>query len=398
MGSPTRSSLPVGVWILGLTVFSLGTTEFMVAGLVPDLAADLGVSTAQAGLLVSIFALGVVVGAPLVSAATTRVSRKPVLLVLLAVFVAGEVLGAAAPTFEVLLVARVVTAVAHGAFFGIGAVLATSMVGPTEKARAVAVMFGGLTAATLAGVPLGTLVGQQLSWRASFLLVACLGVIDAIGVQLFVGDSPGQSRADLRHELASFASPAIWFALGTTALSQAGLYATFTYILPLLTDSGFSEGTAPLLLVIFGFGTLLGSAAGGRLADRNLLRTLRGGLWGLATVLALLTVAHHGRPAMIVAVLAFGFFAFVINPALQTRAMTRSRRAPTLSSTANIAAFNVGNAVGPWLGGLALDRSGALGPSWVGCGLVLCALLTVWRAHEVDVATTPDGVSAGRRT
>lgn len=373
----SRERLPLSVFVLGLTVFSLGTTEFMVAGLLPELSSAFDVSTSQVGMLITVFALGVAIGAPLITAATTRVPRKTALIGLLAVFIVGEFVAAVAPTFSILVVARIVTAVAHGAFFGIGAVVAADLVSPQRRARAIAVMFGGLTIATVAGVPLGTMIGQQIGWRATFAAVAVLGIVDLIGVAILV---PARHRGHvtrLRDELVAFTKPRLWLALGTTMLSQAGLYAAYTYLAPLLIeDVGFDAETVPWLLMVFGVGTLLGTLVGGRLADRALMLTLTSGLAVLATVLVLITPASQVRVGMVVALLAFGVAAFLINPALQTQVLNQAPDAPTLASTVNISAFNVGNAVGPLVAGLGLTAGlGNHAPSWFGSVFVLAAFV-----------------------
>lgn len=379
--------MPLAVFVLGLTVFSLGTTEFMVAGLLPELSEEFGVSTSTAGLLISVFALGVVIGAPLVSSATTRIGRKQALIGLLLVFLVGETVAALAPSFEVLMAARVVTAVAHGAFFGIGAVVAAGLVPPDKRARAISIMFGGLTIATIAGVPMGTFLGQQLGWRATFAAVAVLGLIDLLGVWFLVPDQARDQDTQIRRELRAFRDLRLWLALATTMLSQAGLYTAYTYIAPLLTDrTGFDGSMVPLLLMLFGVGTLAGSLAGGWLADRALTPTLSLGLVALAAALGLFTLTSTSRPAMVATLLVFGVAAFVINPALQTRVMNQTEQtAPTLASTANISAFNLGNALGPWLGGLGLSAGfGLLAPSWIGAILALAALGPVLAAASLS--------------
>lgn len=379
--------MPVAVFVLGLTVFSLGTTEFMVAGLLPELSAEFDVTVSQAGWLISVFALGVVIGAPLITAATTRIPRKAALVGLLVIFIAGEVVATLAGSFEVLMAARVVTAVAHGAFFGIGAVLAADLVEPERRARAISIMFGGLTIATIAGVPLGTFLGQQIGWRAAFGAVAVLGVIDLIGVAVLVPKQPGSSGGlHLRQELSAFANARVWLALATTMLSQAGLYTAYTYIAPLLTDvSDFAPGWVAPLLGLFGVGTFIGSLVGGRLADRSLMATLCLGLIGLAAILAAFSLTAGHRFAMVITLALFGVGAFVINPALQTRVMNLTDHAPTLASTSNISAFNLGNALGPWLGGLGISAgAGLLAPSWIGALLALAALAVALTSLAAD--------------
>ncbi|SDW60466.1 MFS transporter, DHA1 family, inner membrane transport protein [Amycolatopsis xylanica] len=391
--------MPIALFVLGLTVFSLGTTEFMIAGLLPELSAAFGVSLPQTGMLISLFALGVVVGAPLITAATTRIPRKAALIGLLGVFIVGEVIAAAAPSYGVLMAARVVTAVAHGSFFGIGAVVAANLVEPAKRARAISVMFGGLTIATIAGVPLGTFVGQHFGWRATFLAVAILGVIDLIGVIALVPHQPRAGHIGVRQELAAFRNKKVWLALATTMLSQAALYTAYTYISPLLTDvTGFSAGMVPPLLALFGVGTFLGSVFGGRLADRSLMGTLCVGLLVLAVMLGAFSLAAHNKPAMIATLFLFGVGSFLINPALQTRVMNETEGAPTLASTSNISAFNIGNALGPWLGGLGISAgAGLLSPSWIGAGLAVASLAVALVAVGVDRAGKDEEVTIDAR-
>ncbi|WP_370949904.1 Cmx/CmrA family chloramphenicol efflux MFS transporter [Amycolatopsis sp. cg5] len=391
--------MPIALFVLGLTVFSLGTTEFMIAGLLPELSTAFGVSLPQTGMLISLFALGVVVGAPLITAATTRIPRKAALIGLLGVFIVGEVIAAAAPSYGVLMAARVVTAVAHGSFFGIGAVVAANLVEPAKRARAISVMFGGLTIATIAGVPLGTFVGQHFGWRATFLAVAILGVIDLIGVIALVPHQPRAGHIGVRQELAAFRNKKVWLALATTMLSQAALYTAYTYISPLLTDvSGFSAGLVPPLLALFGVGTFLGSVLGGRLADRSLMGTLCAGLLVLAVMLGAFSLAAHSKPAMIVTLFLFGVGSFLINPALQTRVMNETEGAPTLASTSNISAFNIGNALGPWLGGLGISAgAGFLSPSWIGAGLAVASLAVALVAVGADRASKEEVTIDARR-
>lgn len=381
--------MPLALFVLGLTIFGLGTTEFMIAGLLPELAVAFHVSVPDAGLLISLFAVGVVVGAPTMTVLTSRVPRKFTLVTLLVVFLAGEVLAATAPSFGVLMIARVVTAVAHGAFFGIGAVVAADLVAPEKKARAIAIMFGGLTIATVAGVPMGTFIGQQLGWRATFWAVAIIGAVGLIGVLALV---PAQPRSEVQRfgrELTAFRSPKVWFALATTTLSQAALYSAYTYIAPLVTTvTGFSATAVAPLLMLYGIGTVLGSWLGGRFADRNLMRTLAIGLVVLGGILALFTLTAHAKVTMVITLAVFGIASFVINPALQTRVMNVSPDAPTLASAVNISAFNVGNALGPWLAGLAISAgAGYLAPSWVGAVLAAGSIATALASIASDRRT-----------
>lgn len=378
--------MPLALFALGLTIFGLGTTEFMIAGLLPELATAFGVSVPDAGLLISLFAVGVVIGAPTMTVLTSRVPRKLTLVTLLVVFLVGEVLAAVAPTFGVLMTTRVVTAVAHGAFFGIGAVVAADLVTPDKRARAIAIMFGGLTIATVAGVPMGTFIGQQLGWRATFWAVAIVGAIGLAGVIALVPAQPRGEVQQFGRELTAFRSSRLWLALATTTLSQAALYSAYTYIAPLVTTiTGFSNTAVAPLLMLYGVGTVLGSWLGGKLADRNLMRTLAGGLVVLGGILALFTPTAHSKITMVLTLAVFGVASFVINPALQTRVMNVSPDAPTLASAVNISAFNVGNALGPWLAGLAISSgAGFLAPSWVGAALAVGSIATALASITAD--------------
>ena len=378
--------MPLALFVLGLTTFGLGTTEFMIAGLLPELATAFGVSVPDAGLLISLFAVGVVVGAPTMTVLTSRVPRKLTLVTLLVVFLAGEVLAALAPTFGVLMTARVVTAVAHGAFFGIGAVVAADLVSPDKKARAIAIMFGGLTIATVAGVPMGTFIGQQLGWRATFWAVAIVGALGLVGVIALVPRQPRDEAQRFGSELAAFRRPRLWLALATTTLSQAALYSAYTYLAPLVTEiTGFNATAVAPLLMLYGVGTVLGSWLGGRFADRNLMRALAIGLVVLGGILALFTLTAHSKSAMVITLAVFGVASFAINPALQTRVMNISPDAPTLASAVNISAFNVGNALGPWLAGLAISSgAGFLAPSRVGAALAVGSIATALASIAAD--------------
>ncbi|SDP79125.1 MFS transporter, DHA1 family, arabinose polymer transporter [Actinopolyspora xinjiangensis] len=395
--------MPIALFVLGLTVFSLGTTEFMIAGLLPELAAGFGVSVPDAGLLISLFAVGVVIGAPAMTMLTARVPKKATLVTLLVVFVLGESLAAAAPSYGVLMAARVLTAISHGAFFGIGAVVAANLVPEGKKARAIATMFGGLTIATIAGVPLGTFIGQHFGWRTTFWAVAVLGLISLVGVSTLVPHQPRGEQPGIRNELSAFANPKVWLALATTMLSQAGLYAAYTYIAPLLINvTEFPRTAVAPLLMLFGVGSFLGTVLGGRFADRGPMTTLTVGLVLLSGILLLFSVTAHNGVTMIATLALFGVAGFLINPALQTRVMNESAGAPTLTSASNISAFNIGNALGPWLAGLGISSGlGYLAPSWIGAALAGAASLTALvgvAADQRQHRTAATSAAAGARS
>lgn len=378
--------MPPALIALALGAFGIGTTEFVIAGLLPEVAGDFGVSIPTAGLLISGYALGVAVGAPLLTAAATRVPRKAVLLGLMAIFVAGNLLSALAPSYGVLMAGRIVSSLSHGAFFGVGSVVAAGLVAPERRASAIALMFTGLTAANVLGVPLGTFLGQQLGWRSTFWVVTALGVIAFAGIVALVPHQPADPDADLRRELAVFRRRQVWLALATTALGFGGVFAAFTFIAPMMTElAGFSDGAVTWLLVLFGVGLVAGNLVGGRLADRALMKSLCGILLALTAVLVLFTVTAHSQIGSIVTIVLLGFAGFATVPALQTRMMQQAEGAPTLASAANIGAFNLGNAAGAWLAGLTLDAGwGYTSPSWVGAGLVAAGLAAALLSGRLD--------------
>jgi DHA1 family inner membrane transport protein len=348
--------MPVAVYILGLTVFCIGTTEFMISGLLPDLAAGLSVSIPAVGWLISGYALGVVVGGPALTVATLRINRKTSLLALMALFIAGQTVCALAPGYGVLMAGRVLAALAQGAFFGIGSVVAVDLAGPERRGRALAIMVAGLTVANVAGVPAGTYLSQHAGWRLSFWVVDGLAVVALLGVAVLVPRRPTPPYTGLGAEFTAFRNPRVWVALSTSMLTQAAVFCCFSYLSPLFTDvTGFSEGAVPLLLALFGAGCFLGSVIGGRFADRHLLPNLYAGIVAMGAVLALFPFAAGDKTACVVAVAAFGIAAFSINPALQAQVMREAGDAPTLATTTNTSAFNIGNTLGPWVGGSVID-------------------------------------------
>ncbi|MBB6487093.1 Cmx/CmrA family chloramphenicol efflux MFS transporter [Rhizobium lusitanum] len=369
--------MPIAIYVLGLSIFCLGTTEFMISGLLPELAHDFHVSIPTAAWLISGFALAVAIGGPPLTLLSLRIRQKTALIFLLVLFNIGQILGAVAPSYNVLMVARVITALSVGAFFGIGAVVAVNLAGEGRHARAIAIMFGGLTVANIVGVPLGAFIGQHWGWRASFWIVAGLACISLVAVIALVPTSRQPPSINVRAELRPLKRLALWPALLTTALSQAALFAVFSYISPILTElAGFSSAAVPPLLVLFGAGTFVGSYIGGRFADRHLSLNLYVGLLALALVVGLFPIAVALKSTTVAIVLMFGVAAFAINPALQTQVMRVAADAPTVSSTINISAFNIGNTLGPWLGGIAISAGyGYAAPEILATGLVLASLV-----------------------
>lgn len=372
--------MPAGLIALALGGFGIGLTEFVIAGLLPEVAADFHVDEAAAGWLISGYALAVAVGAIALTAAATRVPRKAALLGLMVLFILGNLVSALAPGYGLMLGGRVIAALCHGAFFGIGSVVAAGLVAPEKRASAIAIMFTGLTAANVLGVPLGTLLGQAAGWRATFWAITGIGVVALIGVAVLVPKAAADAEApSLRRELGAFRSGQVWLSLAATVLGFGGMFGAFTYIAYTLTGvSGFPSGAVPWLLILFGLGLFAGNWVGGRLADRSIDRTLLVLLGVLAAVLAAFAlVAGLPVPAVIALVL-MGAAGFATVPALQLRVLTYADHAPTLASGANIAAFNVGNALGAWLGGLTIAAGlGYTSPLWVGAAMTVAALVVV---------------------
>ncbi|WP_433727611.1 MFS transporter [Nocardia sp. CA-129566] len=368
--------MPLALLALTLGAFGIGTTEFVVVGLLPDIADTYTVSIPTAGLLVTGYALGVLVGAPIMTGLGTRVSRKRMLLMSLLLLIAGNILSALAPTFGLMLTGRIVASLAHGAFFGIGSVVAGNLVRPDRKAGAIAMMFTGLTVATIVGVPLGTLLGQQFGWRLTFGLVALVGAAGLFGVAALVPDQPAPHDARLRHELAVLANPQVLLAMAMTVLGFGGVFAAITYLAPMMTEvTGYAESSVTWLLVLFGIGFFLGNLIGGKFADRHLMPLLYATLGGLALVLALFTLTAHHKIAAAITVVLIGALGFATVPPLQKRVLDQAGSAPTLASALNIGAFNLGNAVSAWLGGVVIAAGyGYTAPNWVGVGLVVSAL------------------------
>ncbi|GHB24935.1 MFS transporter [Streptomyces chryseus] len=368
--------MPLALLALAIGAFGIGTTEFVIMGLLPEVAADFGVSIPTAGYLVSGYALGVVLGAPLLSVLGTRISRKRMLLLLMGLFIAGNLLSAVAPSFGVMLGGRVVASLAHGAFFGIGSIVAADLVAPEKKAGAIAMMFTGLTVANVVGVPLGTFVGQSYGWRITFAAVAVLGVLGLLGVARLVPETPKPEGVRLRHELAAFRNVQVLLAMAMTVLGFGGVFAAITYLAPMMTGvAGYSAGSVTWLLVLFGLGMVGGNLIGGRFADRALMPLLYVSLGALAVVLALFTLTAHDRIAAAVTIVLIGGLGFATVPPLQKRVLDQAAGAPTLASAVNIGAFNLGNALAAWLGGLVIAAGlGYTAPNWVGAVLAASAL------------------------
>ncbi|PTR33544.1 DHA1 family inner membrane transport protein [Luteibacter sp. OK325] len=382
--NPSPSRLPL--LALAVAAFAIGTTEFVIMGLLPEVATDLKVSIPSAGMLVSGYALGVAVGAPLLAALTAKMERKHALLLLMGLFILGNALCAIAPNYDVLMVARVVAAFCHGSFFGIGAVVAAHLVPANQRARAIALMFAGLTLANVLGVPFGTFLGQWAGWRSTFWAVTALGVIAALGVARFVPSLPDLKAPDMRRELRVLREPQALIALGMTVLGFGGVFTVFTYIAPILQEqSHISPHWTGAVLILFGIGTTIGNMLGGRLADWKLMPSLMGILVVLTVLLVAFAWTMHSTVASIVTVFLWGIAAFATIAPLQSRVVHVAGDAPNLASTLNIAAFNLGNAGGAWLGGAVLAAGYAMPTvSLTGAAVTVTGLLATMASVALE--------------
>ena len=378
--------MPLALWALTLSAFAIGTTEFVIVGLIPTIAATLHVDVPAAGLLVSLYALGVAIGAPVLTALTGRIPRKQLLLGLMALFTIGNLVAWQAPGYGALMAARVLTGLAHGVFFSIGSTIATSLVPKEKAASAIALMFTGLTVALVTGVPLGTFIGQHFGWQTTFLAVALLGVVAMIGSALLVPAHIASARpASLLTQLAVLKKPRLLLVYAITTLGYGGSFIAFTYLAPMLQEvAGFSASSVGLVMLVYGVSVAVGNLWGGRLADRKgPIKALQIVFTGLAAVLLVLQLTAPHPWLALATVLAWGAFAFGNVPGLQVyvvqRAAIDAPQAVDVASGLNIAAFNVGIALGAWGGGLIVAHLGLMATPWIGAVIVAGALLlTTW--------------------
>lgn len=407
--------MPIGLIALALGGFGIGLTEFGIVGLLPEIAAEFGVTESVAGLLVSGYALTVAVGAIALTATVVRFDRKTVLVSLMVLFILGNLISAVSPDYLTMLGGRIVAALCHGAFFGVGAVVATKMVKENQQASAISLMFGGLTVATVAGVPLGTFLGQQLGWRSTFWAITVIGVIALVGILLLVPAIEGAKRSNLRHELAAFRKFQVWILILVGILTFGAVVGAFTYIAFTVTEvSGFAAAAVPWLLVAFGVGAFAGNLVGGRIADRALTPSLITLLALLVAALVLFALTAQNQVTTVIGLVLMGAVGIGTAPGLQLRIMTFAPEAPTMASSANVAALNVGNAFGAWLGGVTIAAGyGFVSPLWVGASFAaggLAVLLVgtaamrgtsavVSRPAEAEPAAgrTPSAVTASSR-
>ncbi|MFH8679143.1 MFS transporter [Streptomyces lydicus] len=368
--------MPLALLALAIGAFGIGTTEFAVMGLLPDMAAGFGVSIPLAGYATTVYALGVVIGAPLMTALGTRFTRKQMLTLLMGLFIVGNLFTGLAPNFWIMLVGRIVAAFTHGAFFGIGALVAADLVAPQKRATAISLMFSGLTIANVVGVPVGTMLSQHSGWRTTFYAITALGVIGLLGIVKLIPAHQAKAASSIGKELAVFRNPQVGLAMLMTILGFGGVFAAVTYLASMMTEvTGFAPSSVIWLTAVFGLGMVGGNLVSGRFTDRAMMPMLYVSMSGLALSLAAFNFTAHNKIAATVTIALIGIFGFATVPPLQKRVMDQAAAAPTLASAGNIAAFNFGNALAAWLGGLVISAGlGYTAPNWVGALMTVVAL------------------------
>lgn len=381
---------------LAISAFAIGTTEFISVGLLPLIANDLHISVSSAGLTVTIYALGVMFGAPILTSLTSAISRKTLLLAIMVIFIAGNTLASVSTGITVLLIARVISALAHGLFMSIGSTIAADLVPSDRRASAIATMFSGLTIATVTGVPFGTFIGQQLGWRSAFILIASVGILALIANLLLVPSTLQQgARTAIRDQVKLVTNGRLLLAFTITAVGYGGTFVVFTYLSPLLHDiSGYSEQTVTLILLLYGIAIAIGNMIGGKAANQNPLKSLLYMFIVQTVILGILYFTVPFQWAALVTIMGMGLFAFMNVPGLQMVVVTLAERyapqAKDVASAFNIAAFNAGIAIGAYLGGIVNDSIGLIHTTWVGALMVIiAAILTIWAKHLEQHEITP---------
>ncbi|MGN4155979.1 MFS transporter [Staphylococcus auricularis] len=347
---------PVAIWMLAIGAFAIGMTEFVIMGLLPNVARDLDVTVSQAGQLITGYALGVAIGGPILVMLTIKWNRKHLLILLMAIFIVGNLAATFSPSYGYLMTSRIITSLAHGSFFGIGSILAASMVSPSKRASAMALMFMGLSMSNILGVPFGTLIGQGLGWKMTFAVIAVFGTIALIGIIVLVPSQKEQVQSSVINELKVLKDKRLWLTLAITLFGFSSVFAYFSYISEVLIDvSGVPENLISYILIIFGIGVTLGNVVGGKLADWDVNRALRIIFVLFILYFVALYFIQMNSVVMVAGVFLFGLIGFSMSPSLQFKSTLVSQDAPTLASTLNQSAFNLGNALGAYVGGVVID-------------------------------------------
>lgn len=373
---PNDARIRLAVLALALGGFAIGTTEFVTMGLLPQIADGVHISIPTAGHVVSAYALGVVVGAPLVAMFAARLRRRTVLIALMVAFAFGNLGSALSPNYPTLVAARFVSGLPHGAFFGIGSVVAASLVPLHRRTSAVAMMLAGLTVANVVGVPLATVLGQQLGWQWPYAFVSLVALVTIVAVVAWVPAQPAEAGSSARSELSALGRPQVWLTLGVGTVGFGGMFATFSYITPTMTKlAGFSDGVVPLILVVYGVGMTAGTMLSGRVAAYGMMRGMIAMLVAIAVLLAAFGTLAHARPTAVVGVFLLGMLPSVLVPLLQTRLMDVAHEGQSLAAALNHSTLNIANALGAWLGGVVLSHGlGYEWPSRVGAALAVAGI------------------------
>ena len=375
-----KSRLPAGLYAIGLGGVAIGLTEFAIAGLLPIIAQDLHVSTAKSGVLVSGYAAAVAVGGVFLTALLAKLDRKATLIGVMLLFALGNLISALSHSFNLMLLGRFLSGLCHGAFFGIGAVVAVNLVSKERRSTAISIMFGGITVANVLGVPFGAWIGQRFGWRAALMVIVGIGFSALFGLIAFLpkvhGSEQDSKKVPLKTELRIFKNKQVWFSLLMTVFGFGGMFGAYTYIVFTLEDvSKFAVSTVPLLLLLFGLGVFVGNFFGGKLADWKLNRALSIEMFLLTLVLTVFSLTSHNKACAVIAVFLMGVFGFAQSAALQMRVMHYAHEAPAIASGANITSFNLGNALGAWLGGWLISLNlGYASPLWGGAAITGLAL------------------------
>ncbi|NUW67587.1 MFS transporter [Vibrio coralliilyticus] len=372
----TNQKMPLQVWILTLSAFAIGTAEFVIAGILTQVSGSMGITEGQAGYLISAYALAIVFGGPILTIYLAKFNKKPVLLFLMLLFIAGNLISAFAPNYTVLMVSRVITGLVQGPFYGIGSVVATSLVAEKMAGRAVGQMFAGLTLANVLGVPGGTWIGLELGWHTTFITVSILGIVAFLAIALFIKPDHAQAQSDVKDQLMAFKNPMLLISLSITVLAWSGFMTFYGYIAPIAQHvAGYSSHAVTWILVVVGFGLIVGNHLGGRSSDKDLAKASL--FWSVAMVLSLIVVGlvSENQWLFVVASFIFGIASFANVPAMQLRVMKHGGKGQELAATANISAFNLANAFGGFIGGTILDSQ--LGASMIPYAAIIIPLVGI---------------------
>lgn len=373
-----KERMPISLMWLTIGAFAIGMTEFLVMGLLPNVANDLSVTIPQAGQIITSYALGVALGAPLLTILTHSIAKKRLLILLMLIFILGNALSMIAPTYPLLITARIITALAHGTFLGAGTVIATHLVPAHRKGSAVALVLAGLTIANIVGVPFGTFIGQQYGWRASFGVITILGFIAFLGIWKYIPKIVENSHVSIKQEIKAVMKPQVLLMLVTGMFGCASMFAMFTYISPILQQiSGFEEHSVTWILVLFGISVTIGNLIGGKLSDWKTLPYLIVNYAILSIVLAVLSITLQNPVLAIITIFIWGAAAFSIFPGIQLRTMTLASEAPMLVATSNHSFLNMGNASGAYLGGIVITNMGLSGLPWLASGLAFIGFILI---------------------